>query len=68
MIRKIATLYSCFKNGDIELWYCKRNTCDFVKGYRVRGLWAGVRCSDGLLAQWLERHSYKMRVPGSIPG
>lgn len=29
---------------------------------------AGVRCGDGLLAQWLERHSYKMCVPGSIPG
>lgn len=28
----------------------------------------GVRYGDGLLAQWLERHSYKMRVPGSIPG
>lgn len=84
--------------------FCKRNTCGFVKGYRVRGeqrvktvvinakwfkcdsyvsdyvfahcrgivdlmrrgLWEGG--CDGLLAQWVERHSYKMCVPGSIPG
>lgn len=78
--------------------YCRRNTCDFVKGYRVRGdrrvkgdvvgaKWFKcdsyvsdyvfaycrdivdlMRRGDGLLAQWLERHSYKMCVPGSIPG
>lgn len=82
--------------------FCKRNTCDFVKGYRVRGeqrikavvinaKWfkcdsyvfthcrdmidlmrrgfvGWVRCGDGLLAQWLERHSYKMCVPSSILG
>lgn len=24
--RKIATIYSWFKNGDIELWYCLANT------------------------------------------
>ena len=95
--KKIATLYSCFKNGDIELWYCScsfRNVyelryvvisakwfkCDlYVSDYVFahcrdmvdlmrRGVVGGVRCSDGLLAQWLERHSYKMRVPGSIPG
>lgn len=23
--KKIATFYSCFKNGDIELWYCSRS-------------------------------------------
>ena len=34
--RKIATIYSCFKNGDIELWYC----CDMVDLMR-RGLWDG---------------------------
>jgi hypothetical protein len=33
-----------------------------------RGLWGEVRCGDGLLAQRLERHPYKMCVPGSIPG
>ena len=87
--------------------YCKRNKCDYIKGYRFygerrakvadrmgakcfaydtfvsdyvfmhcrdivdlmrRGVVGGVRCGDGLLAQWLERHPYKMCVPGSIPG
>lgn len=28
----------------------------------------GVRYGDGLLAQRLERHPYKMCVSGSIPG
>lgn len=30
---KIATLYSCFKNGDIELWYC---SCSFRNVYELR--------------------------------
>lgn len=31
--RKIATLYSWFKNGDIELWYC---SCSFRNVYEIR--------------------------------
>lgn len=34
-------------------------------------LWKDTGCSMvlfGLLAHWLERHSYKMCGPGSIPG
>lgn len=31
--RKIATLYSCFKNGDIELWCC---SCSFRNVYELR--------------------------------
>lgn len=31
--RKIATFYSCFKNGDIELWYC---SCSFRNVYELR--------------------------------
>lgn len=31
--RKIATLYSCFKNGDIELLYC---SCSFRNVYEIR--------------------------------
>lgn len=31
--RKIATLYSCFKNGDIEVWYC---SCSFCNVYELR--------------------------------
>lgn len=31
--RKIATIYSCFKNGDIELWYC---SCSFRNVYEIR--------------------------------
>ena len=31
--KKIATLYSCFKNGDIELWYC---SCSFRNVYELR--------------------------------
>lgn len=31
--RKIATLYSWFKNGDIELWYC---SCSFRNVYELR--------------------------------
>lgn len=31
--KKIATFYSCFKNGDIELWYC---SCSFRNVYELR--------------------------------
>lgn len=31
--KKIATIYSCFKNGDIELWYC---SCSFRNVYEIR--------------------------------
>lgn len=31
--KKIATLYSCFKSGDIELWYC---SCSFRNVYEIR--------------------------------
>lgn len=31
--KKIATLYSFFKNGDIELWYC---SCSFRNVYELR--------------------------------
>nr|DAD92432.1 MAG TPA: hypothetical protein [virus sp. ctSf81] len=31
--RKIATFYSCFKNGDIEVWYC---SCSFCNVYELR--------------------------------
>lgn len=31
--KKIATIYSWFKNGDIELWYC---SCSFRNVYEVR--------------------------------
>lgn len=31
--KKIATFYSCFKNGDIELWYC---SCSFRSVYELR--------------------------------
>ena len=37
---------------------------DESKVYRGTPLTAAF----GLLAQWLERHSYKVCVPGSIPG
>lgn len=33
MDRKIATIYSWFKNGDIELWYC---SCSFCNVYEIR--------------------------------
>lgn len=51
---------------------------DFVMAHYVDdialmrlNLWDDTGCSMvlfGLLAQWLERHSYKMCGPGSIPG
>lgn len=31
--RIIATIYSCFQNGDIELWYC---SCSFRNVYEIR--------------------------------
>ena len=31
--KKIATFYSCFKNGDIEVWYC---SCSFRNVYELR--------------------------------
>lgn len=31
--KKIATIYSCFNNGDIELWYC---SCSFRNVYEIR--------------------------------
>ena len=31
--KKIAMFYSCFKNGDIELWYC---SCSFRNVYELR--------------------------------
>lgn len=31
--KKIATFYSWFKNGDIELWYC---SCSFRNVYEMR--------------------------------
>lgn len=31
--KKIATIYSGFKNGDIELWYC---SCSFRNVYEIR--------------------------------
>lgn len=31
--KKIATLYSSFKDGDIELWYC---SCSFRNVYELR--------------------------------
>lgn len=31
--KKIATIYSCFKNGDVELWYC---SCSFRNVYELR--------------------------------
>lgn len=31
--KKIAAFYSCFKNGDIELWYC---SCSFRNVYELR--------------------------------
>lgn len=31
--KKIATLYSSFNNGDIELWYC---SCSFRNVYELR--------------------------------
>lgn len=31
--KKIATIYSCFNNGDIELWYC---SCSFRNAYEIR--------------------------------
>lgn len=31
--KKISTIYSCFKNGDIELWYC---SCSFRNVYELR--------------------------------
>lgn len=31
--KKIATLHSWFKNGDIELWYC---SCSFRNVYEIR--------------------------------
>lgn len=42
--KKIATFYSCFKNGDIELWYC---SCSFRNVYE---LWYDVSFDtpDGL--------------------
>lgn len=30
---KIATIYSWFKNGDVELWYC---SCSFRNVYELR--------------------------------
>lgn len=42
--KKIATVYSWFKNGDIELWYC---SCSFRNVYELRYV-VSFDTSDGL--------------------
>ena len=43
--KKIATFYSSFKNGDIELWYC---SCSFRNVYELRYV-VSFDTPDGLI-------------------
>lgn len=47
--------------SDYVFAHC-RDMVDLMQAGSVGGV------GDGLLAQWLERHPYKMCVSGSIPG